>query len=160
MSMFVLVLKILAPFVAHGFATSSAQRGKSVWQVVFVTNTIIVPVLIAAGLVGDHVRQAVAALAAQEAAAEAQQTRLRLETAAEEGQAARQRLEVAAAEAQQARQRIEAAAEGVIAFMRERYPDLTEQEALDRVDGELRELRDRSADLEDQLFGLTNPDYA
>ena len=38
--------------------------------------------------------------------------------------------------------------------MRERYPDLTEQEALDRVDEELRGLRARSDELESELDGL------
>ena len=39
-----------------------------------------------------------------------------------------------------------------MAFVRERDPGLTEQEALDRV---IEELRERAADLEDQLTGLT-----
>ena len=86
------------------------------WQAVFKTKTIIDPVVIAVGLVGDHLNQAAAA-------AEAQRTRLRLEAAAEEGQQARQRLEVAAAQARQGQQRIEEAAAEVIVLMRERYPD-------------------------------------
>ena len=117
MSILVLVLKVLAPFVAHGFATtSSARSDKRMWQAVFKTKTIIVPVVIAVGLVGDHLNQAAAA-------AEAQRTRLRLEAAAEEGQQARQRLEVAAAQARQGQQRIKEAAEEVIVLMRERYLD-------------------------------------
>ena len=57
-------------------------------------------------------------------------------------------------EARQARQRIEESAAEAVALMRERDPDLTAQEALDRVVEELRELHERSADLEDQLTGL------
>ena len=38
--------------------------------------------------------------------------------------------------------------------MQARYPDLTGKEALDRVAEEIRELREGSADLEDQLTGL------
>ena len=155
MSILVLVLKILAPFVAHGFATtSSARSDKRMWQAVFKTKTIIVPVVIAVGLVGDHLNQAAAASRAEGAAAEEQRTRLRLEAAAEEGQQARQRLEVAAAQARQGQQRIEETAEEVIVLMRERYPDLSELEALARVDEELRELQARSADLGDRLTGL------
>ena len=150
----VLVLKILAPFLAHGLAASSARRDKSIWEAVFVTKTVVVPVVIAAALVVEHHQQATAAKVVQEAAAEAQQTRLRLEAAAAEGQQARQRLEASAAEAQLARQRIEAASQDVVDLMRERYPHLTEQEALDRVDEELRGLRARSEELESQLDGL------
>ena len=150
----VLVLKILAPFLAHGLAASSARRDKSVWEAVFMTKTVVVPVVIAAALVVEHHQQATAAKAVQEAAAEAQQTRLRLEAAAAEGQQARQRLEASAAEAQLARQRIEAASQDVVDLMRERYPDLTEQEALDRVDEELRGLRARSDELQSELDGL------
>ena len=46
----VLVLKILAPFIAHGFAASAARRDKSVSEAVFMTKTVVLPVLIAAGL--------------------------------------------------------------------------------------------------------------
>ena len=41
-----------------------------------------------------------------------------------------------------------------MALMRERDPSLTQQEALARIVEELRELRERSADHEDQLTGL------
>ena len=150
----VLVLKILAPFIAHGLAASSARRGKSVVEAVFMTRTVVVPVVIAAALVMEHQQQATAAKAVQKAAAEAQETRLRLEAAAAEGHQARQRLETSAAEAQLARQRIEAASQNVVDLMRERYPGLTEQEALDRVDEELRGLRARSEELESELDGL------
>ena len=150
----VLLLKILAPFLAHGFAASAGRHDKSVLEAVFVTKAIVVPVVVAAALVVEHHQQATAAMAVREAAMEAQQTRLRLEAAAAEGQQARQRLEAAAAEAQLARQRIEAASQGIVDLVRERYPDLTEQEALDRVGDELRGLRARTDELQSELDGL------
>ena len=56
-----------------------------------------------------------------------------------------------AAEARKSLQGLEESVAEVVAFVRERDPGLTEQEALDRV---VEELRERAVDLEDQLTGL------
>ena len=59
-----------------------------------------------------------------------------------------------AAAARQSLQNLTESVDVVVALMQERYPDLTGEEALDRVAEEIRELSERSADFEDQLTGL------
>ena len=60
----------------------------------------------------------------------------------------------AVAAARQSLRNLTESVDVVVAFMQERYPDLTGEEALDRVAEEIRDLHERSADLEDQLTGL------
>ena len=59
-----------------------------------------------------------------------------------------------AAADRQSRQNLSESVDVIVALMRERDPDLARDEALDRVAREMRELRGRSANLEDQLDGL------
>ena len=152
-ALFVLVLSILVPFVNHGFAAADGRRGKNVWQAVFKTKTIIVPVLTAIVLVAGHWLQSEEAGAERQADAEAHlEVARRLESAVhvaeEEGRQTRQRLEEEAATARreaatarQERQRIEASAAEAVALMRERDPSLTIEEALALVAEEFRKLQ-------------------
>lgn len=154
-ALFVLVLSILVPFVSYGFGAADGRGDKSVWQAVFKTKAIIVPVLTAIGLVAGHWLQSEEADAQRRADAEAHLEVTRhleaaVQVAEEEGRRTRQRLEEEAATARreeaaarQDRQRIEAAATEVVALMRESDPSLTIEEALDRVAEELRETRDQ-----------------
>ena len=121
--MIVLVLKVLVPLLSIipiVRSEWSKQADMGVWELARRTAvSTAVAALVAIGLVADHMNQSGALAAAQDDAAEAGR----------------------------ALQRIENATAEVVALMRERDPGLTEQEALDRVADELREL-------EDQLTGL------
>ena len=126
--MLVLGLKILGPSLLFAYGVYhdwSKQHDKSVRELVWRTavTTVAVAAMVAV-IVVDHRSQAAFAAAAQEEAAEARKSLQGLEESVAE----------------------------VVAFVRERDPGLTEQEALDRV---IEELRERAADLEDQLTGLT-----
>ena len=136
--MLVLGLKILGPSLLFAYGVYhdwSKQHDKSVRELVWRTavTTVAVAAMVAV-IVVDHRSQAAAVAEAQKEAAFA--------AAAQEE----------AAEARKSLQGLEESVAEVVAFVRERDPGLTEQEALDRV---IEELRERAADLEDQLTGLT-----
>ena len=165
-NLFVLVLSILVPCVSYGFGAADGRGDKSVWQAVFKTKTIIVPLLTAIVLAAGHWLQGEEAATKRQSDAEAylevtRHLEAAVHVAEEEGRETRQRLEEEAATARrdaatarQERQRIEAAAVEAVALMRERDPSLTIEEALALVAEEFRKLHERAADLEDQLGGL------
>ena len=147
--MLVLGLKILGPSLLFAYGVYhdwSKQHDKSVRELVWRTavTTVAVAAMVAV-IVVDHRSQAAAVAEAQNiqaaAVAEAQKEAAFAAAAQEE-----------AAEARKSLQGLEESVAEVVAFVRERDPGLTEQEALDRV---IEELRERAADLEDQLTGLT-----
>ena len=92
------------------------------------------------GLVYDHVDQAARTAATEEEAERERQ--------------GRQQAERDAAVARLERQNIAGSVKQVVDYMLELDPTLTEQQALDRVVAEFDDLRELSADLEDQLAGL------
>ena len=156
MDLFVLVLNIFAPFVAHAVAAVRRDATFS-WHTVFRTKTILVPVVAAAALVAGHSHQRIqAAAAAAVSDALHSEMRLRFGAALDEERLTRQRLQQTAAHARREHQRIEAAAAEAVALMQELNPELTVLEALGRVGGELRALRSRAAVLEDQVSGIQN----
>ena len=106
-----------------------------------------VAVAVSVGLVVDHAHQTAAVATAQAARLSIQES---LDEQDADLSAAREEL----AETQESLSRLERWAAEAVALMRERDPSLTQQEALARIFEELRELRERSADLEDQLTGL------
>ena len=156
--MYVLGLKVLVPLLSFSFVARSEwskQRDKSVLELARQTaGRAVMAVVVAAGLVVDHMNQSAAVAAAQEDAAGTREARQRIEESMSQQAAALTAAREDAAEARQALERLEGATAEVVALMRERDPGLTEQEALDRIGEEIRELRERSADLEDQLTGL------
>lgn len=154
----VLVLKVLGPLLALAQIVRS-ERGKrsdvGAWKLVRRTAWSIGGALLAVVLlVYDHVDQSAAVAEAKEQAADAREARKRIEESTSEQAAALTAAKGEAAEARRALQRIEDATAEVVALMRERDPGLTEQEALDRLAEELRQLQKRSGSLENQLNGL------
>ena len=119
-----------------------------------VTMGAAVAVAISAGLVVDHGNQTAAVVTAQEDTAEAQAARQSIQESLDEQDTDFSAARVELAATQESLRRLESWAEEAVALMRERDPSLTQQEALARIVGELRELRERSADHEDQLTGL------
>ena len=158
MYVLVLGLKVLVPLLSFAFVARSEwskQRDKSVLELARQTaGRAVIAVAVAAGLVVDHMNQSAAAAAAQEDAAGTREARQRIEESMSQQAVALTAAREDAAEARQALERLEGATAEVVALMREQDPGLTEQEALDRIGEELRELRERSVDLEDQLTGL------
>ena len=137
--MLVLGLKILGPSLLFAYGVYHEwrkQHDQSVRERVGRTAvTTVAGAARVAVIVVDHRRQAAAVAEAQNIQA-----------------AAAAAAPAAAAEARQSLQgRAEAGAD-IVACVRERDPGLTEHEALDRV---IDEWRERAADLEDQLTGLT-----
>ena len=161
--MLVLLLKIFGVMLQHvpaALRVWSGQDSDEGFQT-FIKQMVVPAALVVAavvGLVADHVSQATAVATAREAAAETRQELQALrESSAETQGNLRESIAEAPrgrAEAQQARQRIEDMTAEAVALMRERDPSLTAEEALDLVAEELRELRERSADLEDQISGI------
>lgn len=161
--MLVLLLKILGVMLQHVPAAWRAWREQDSDEgfQAFIKKMVVPAALVAVavvGLVADHVSQAAAVATAREDASETQQELQALrESSAETQRNLRESIAEAQrgrAEAQQARQRIEDMTAEAVALMRERDPSLTAEEALDLVAEELRDLRDRSADLEDQISGI------
>ena len=156
--MVLLVLKVLVPLlsvVPIVRSERSKQPDMGVWDLARRTAvSAAVAVLVAVGLVADHMNQSAAVAAAQKEAAGAREARLRIEETTSKQAAALTAAQKEATEAGRALQRIEDTTAEVVALMRERDPSLTEQEALDRLAEELRVLHKRSAGLEDQLTGL------
>ena len=157
--MYVLVAKILAPVVV--FCTTvvsewSRLRDASTRRQAIrrVTMGAAVAVAVSAGLVVDHGNQTAAVATAQEDAAEAQAARQSIQESLDEQDADLSAARGELSETQESLSRLEGWAEEAVALMRERDPSLTQQEALARIVEELRELRERSADHEDQLTGL------
>ena len=123
------ILLLLLLFASGVYSEWSKQHDKSARRrraILLTAAMALAAAVNAVLLVSDHRSQAAAVAAAQEEAAEARNSL----------------------------QGVEESVAEVVAFVREQDPGLTEQEALDRVVEELRELRERSADLEDQLTGL------
>ena len=143
-SILALVLKVLAPLLSYYAVYRSErkkQQDKSMWEAAKRTGVPAAgAVLFAAGLVVDHMIQTASVEAAREQVTEEQQAR---KWALED-----------AARSRQERQRIEKLTAEAVAILRERNPGLTEEEALDLLAEELRELYERTAGLEDQLTGL------
>ena len=157
--MYVLVAKVLAPVVVF-FTTvvsewsrlrDASTRRQAIRRM---TMGAAVAVAVSAGLVVDHGNQTAAVATAQEDAAEAQAARQSIQESLDEQDADLSAARGDLAETQESLSRLEGWAEEAVALMRERDPSLTQQEALARIVEELRELRERSADLEDQLTGL------
>ena len=146
-AMFALGLKILVPSLVYAsdiYNEWGKQHDKSVWRLAKRKAVgAIVTMLVVAGLVYDHENQATAVATAQE-----ENTELRREVAAtrDEATAARN----AATETQRQLRDLKRSIDTVVAL----YPGVTDQEALGLIVEELRGLRERSADLEDQLTGL------
>lgn len=142
--MYALGLKIVVPLLSFAFVAHrewSNQRDKSIRELARRTaGKAVIAVLVAAGLVADHIRQAASVEAAREEVAEERQAR---ERALEE-----------AARARRERQRIEGLTAEAVSILQERNPGLTQEEALGLVGEELRELYERTAGLEGQLTGL------
>ena len=163
MSLLVLVLKILGvmsplvPAARREWMERRAGDGfRAFAKKMWIDATLVVVVVV--GLAADHVSQAVAVTTAREVAVETQQELQALrESSAETQRDLRESIAEAQqgrAEAQRARQRIQDMTAEAVALMRERDPSLTAEEALALVTEELRELRERSTDLEDQLSGI------
>ena len=122
--MLVLCVKILAPLLAYALSDYRPWSRQHSKRARAVAAVGVVASVI--GLVVDHTTQAAAVAAAMDQA-----------------EADRQSL-----------QRVEDSVDSLVAYMREREPWVTVVEAIDRVIEELRELHERSADLEEQLTGL------
>ena len=143
-SILALVLKVLAPLLSY-YAVYRSERKKqqteSVWVTAKRTGVLAAgAVVIAAGLVVDHMIQTASVEAAREQVAEEQKAR---EWALED-----------AARSREERQRIEELTAEAVAILQERNPGLTEEEALGLLAEELRDLYERTAGLEDQLTVL------
>ncbi len=143
--MFVLALKVLVPLLVCAAAVysewSTERKKKQRRRTKLLTAVyVIVAAVSVAGLVYDHLDQAARTAASEEEAAAARQ--------------AWQRAERDVAAARLERQNIAGSVQQVIDYMLELDPSLTEQQALNRVVAEFRDLRELSADLEDQIAGL------
>ena len=150
--MYVLVAKILAPVVV--FCTTvisewSRLRDASTRRQAMrrMTMGAAVAVAVSAGLVVDHGNQT-------EAVATAQAARQSIQESLNEQDADLSAARGELAETHESLSRLEGWAEEAVALMRERDPSLTQQAALAGIVEELRELRERSADHENQLTGL------
>ena len=146
--MVVVGLKILAPlflFASVVYSEWSKPHDKSERRraVVLTAMGAVVAAATVTGLVYEHGSQAAAVAAAQKEAVET-----RREVTATREEVTETRTE--AAVMRQELRGLKESTDAVVAL----YPGLTEQEALDRVADELRGLRERSTDLEDQLAGL------
>ena len=157
--MYVLVAKVLAPVVVF-FTTVVSEwsrlRDASTRRQAMrrVTMGATVAVVVSAGLVVDHGNQTAAVATAQEDAAEAQAARQSIQESLDAQDADLSAARGELTETQESLSRFEGWAEEAVALMRERDPRLTQQEALARIVEELREMRERFADHEDQLTGL------
>ena len=143
--MYVLGLKVLVPLLVSAAAVysewSTERKKKQRRRTKLLTAAyVIVAAASVAGLVYDHVDQAARTAAAEEEAERARQ--------------GRQQAERDAAAARLERQNIAGSVQQVVDYMLELDPSLTEQQALDRLVAEFHDLRELSADLEDQLAGL------
>ena len=157
--MYVLGLKVLVPLLVSAAAVysewSTERKKKQRRRAKLLTAVyVIVAAASVAGLVYDHVDQAARTAAAEEEAAAARQARERAQEEAERARQGRQQAERDAAAARLERQNIAGSVQQVVDYMLELDPTLTEQQALDRVVAEFDDLRELSADLEDQLAGL------
>ena len=143
--MYVLGLKVLVPLLVAAVAVysewSTERKKKQRRRAKLLTAVyVIVAAASVAGLVYDHVDQAARTAATEEEAERERQ--------------GRQQAERDAAAARLERQNIAGSVQQVVDYMLELDPTLTEQQALDRVVAEFDDLRELSADLEDQLAGL------
>ena len=146
--MLVLVLKILGPVFLFGVSVVrewSMLRDKSTRQraALVLGMGAVVTIAAAIGLVIDHNNQDAKLAAEQEDSAELRQ---KVTETLEEVTRARGQVEATRKELGDLKESTDA----VVAL----YPNLPEREALELVVEELRELRARSAELEDQLTGL------
>ena len=120
--MYVLGLKVLVPLLSFAIVARSEwskQDDKKVLQLVQQTaGRAVIAVVVAAGLVADHVNQSTALEAAQEEAAGARAARQRIEESMSEQAAALTAARADAAEAREALQRLEGATTEVVALMR------------------------------------------
>ena len=140
--MYVLGLKVLVPLLVAAVAVysewSTERKKKQRRRAKLLTAVyVIVAAASVAGLVYDHVDQAARTAATEEEAERERQ--------------GRQQAERDAAAARLERQNIAGSVQQVVDYMLELDPTLTEQQALDRVVAEFDDLRELSADLEDQL---------
>ena len=157
--MYVLGLKILVPLLVSAAAVysewSTERKTKPPRRAKLLTAVyVVVAVASVVGLVYDHVDQAARTAAAEEESAAARQARGRAQEEAERARQGRQQAERDAAAARLERQNIAGSVQQVVNYMLELDPSLTEQQALDRLVVEFDDLRELSADLEDQLAGL------
>ena len=146
--MFVLVLKILGPVFLFGVSVVSEWsmlRDKSTRQraALVLGMGAVVTIAAAIGLVIDHNIQAAKLTVEQKESAALRKT---VTETLEEVTRARGQVEATRQELGDLKESTDA----VVAL----YPNLPEREALELVVEELRELRGRSAELEDQLTGL------
>ena len=157
--MYVLALKFLVPLLVCAAAVysewSTEPKRKQRRRAKLLTAAyVIVATASVVGLVYDHRDQAARTAAAEEEAVAARQARQQAQNAAKMAHDGRRLAEEDAAAARLERQNIAGSVQQVIDYMLELDPSLTDQQAIDRMVAEFQDLRDLSADLEDQLAGL------
>ena len=147
-----LVLKVLGPVVVSAIAIfrewsegrGRRQQRRVIWLTVFYIAAAVISVPV---IVLDHRGQAAHIATLEDDARQQREATKRTEQALQRTETALQRAEEDAAQARRERQEIAGSVQQVASFMRERNPALTDQQALDGVIAEIR-------DLEDQLTGL------